>query len=183
MPDGHLKQCKPCFKIREKKRFAEKPEQAQARRDRVKAWRKANPERVKINQAVYVARHQEKILRKSREAYRANLAKERERSKLSYRKRREKHAAYQKEWKARNPEAVAAQDKRYAERHPEKIKAHRAVETATRTGRLTKPSSCQVCHAEPKSLDLHAHHPDYSHPLDIEWLCRGCHADWHNSPP
>jgi hypothetical protein len=32
---------------------------------------------------------------------------------------------------------------------------------------------CENCH-EDKPLDKH--HPDYSKPLKIEWLCRKCHS-------
>ncbi len=38
-----------------------------------------------------------------------------------------------------------------------------------------KPLPCQECGQEP----THAHHDDYSKPLDIQWLCYQHHADIH----
>jgi rubredoxin len=59
--------------------------------------------------------------------------------------------------------------------------AHRAkhiarvkVTKAVKRGRLVK-LSCEKC----GSAKSQAHHPDYSRPLDVQWLCRDCHAEKH----
>lgn len=57
---------------------------------------------------------------------------------------------------------------------PSKTKAHQAVAKARKEGKL-KMLPCESCGNE-KTL---AHHTDYSKPLKIMWLCRGCHIDWH----
>lgn len=31
----------------------------------------------------------------------------------------------------------------------------------------------------PRTYSLNAHHADYSRPLDVEWLCIGCHSRRH----
>jgi hypothetical protein len=59
---------------------------------------------------------------------------------------------------------------------PEKWKARHAVSNAVRDGRLVKGSSCFFCDATGK---LHAHHYDYSKPLDVFWLCPPCHGKLH----
>lgn len=41
------------------------------------------------------------------------------------------------------------------------------------------PQPCSVCGTE---KDVHRHHDDYDKPLDIRWLCRGCHVDHHHAP-
>jgi hypothetical protein len=45
------------------------------------------------------------------------------------------------------------------------------------------PRPCEVCGlfgcAEDGSRLAHAHHPDYSKPLDVMWLCDKHHQDWH----
>lgn len=54
---------------------------------------------------------------------------------------------------------------------------------AVDVGALKKPRWCECCgkpaHRNgPKKAGLHAHHPDYSRPLYVFWLCRSCHAQW-----
>ena len=58
----------------------------------------------------------------------------------------------------------------------EKGKAHRAVQGAIAVGMLT-PGRCEVCMT---AGSIVAHHPDYSSPLLVEWLCRSCHARVHH---
>lgn len=41
---------------------------------------------------------------------------------------------------------------------------------------LKAPEMCEKCE-EFKALD--AHHDDYSKPLEVQWLCRQCHANVH----
>lgn len=58
--------------------------------------------------------------------------------------------------------------------------AYDACRTARHKGLLTRPSACQRC-SDPERFGtdgrslLHAHHVDYSKPLDVEWLCAKCH--------
>ncbi len=59
-------------------------------------------------------------------------------------------------------------------KHPDRAKAHEQASNAFRDGRLgTKPTLCEGC-GLPKRLEKH--HPDYSQPLLIVWLCKPCHA-------
>lgn len=59
---------------------------------------------------------------------------------------------------------------------PEVYRARVILNKTIRTGRL-KRLPCEVC-LEPNG---HAHHEDYSKPLDVIWLCRRHHQDLHNS--
>jgi len=56
--------------------------------------------------------------------------------------------------------------KLYRIRHPEARKAELLVQKAIRSGKLKK-QPCEIC-GERK---VHAHHKDYSKPLEINWLC------------
>ncbi len=59
--------------------------------------------------------------------------------------------------------------------NPEKYKAHTAVGNAIRDGKLKK-LSCNVC----GNNKVHAHHNDYSKPLEVIWLCSLHHARKHH---
>ena len=54
------------------------------------------------------------------------------------------------------------------------------VRAAVKSGRLIRPDSCSGCG---RRVEVHAHHDDYSKPLDVRWLCRRCHALEHASEP
>ncbi|MEY8688402.1 MAG: hypothetical protein AB9M53_00800 [Leptothrix sp. (in: b-proteobacteria)] len=68
--------------------------------------------------------------------------------------------------------------KAYRERHPERYAANNAVSNALRDGRLFK-LPCWTC----GSSHVEAHHPDYSHPLDVIWLCAVHHKEIHLAYP
>lgn len=57
--------------------------------------------------------------------------------------------------------------------NPEKYRAHAKVNNAVRDGKLQKPDRCSRCKKRGK---VHAHHEDYSRPLDVIWLCPECHG-------
>ena len=65
--------------------------------------------------------------------------------------------------------------RKYRENNPEKYKATGMVHRAIRSGRLKK-KVCEVCGLD---KNIHAHHPDYSKPLDVVWLCCVCHNKEH----
>lgn len=61
----------------------------------------------------------------------------------------------------------------WREKHPGRAYAHDTAGNAERDGKLTKPSLCEAC-GLPKRIEKH--HPDYSKPLLVMWLCKPCHA-------
>ena len=65
----------------------------------------------------------------------------------------------------------------YRKKHPERYRAQNAVNNAVRDGRLKKPEACEVCNTPGL---IHAHHHDYSRPLDVVWVCVKCHRDLHH---
>ena len=73
-------------------------------------------------------------------------------------------------------EAKARATARSKREEPEKWKARNAVSNAVRDGRLAKADNCFFCGCDGK---LHAHHHDYSRPLDVFWLCPSCHGKLH----
>ena len=73
-------------------------------------------------------------------------------------------------------ESKRARDKRYSKKYPEKILAHRKVWAAKLLGIMSTPEGCDECGSDFK---IEAHHEDYSKPLEVEWLCKKCHAKRH----
>lgn len=63
---------------------------------------------------------------------------------------------------------------RYREIQPEKITAVNSLNLALRHGKITR-YPCWVCGA----TKVEAHHPDYSRPLDVVWLCPTHHRETH----
>lgn len=94
----------------------------------------------------------------------------------NYRTHREYYARYEQE-RFQRPERhqyVLAQQRHRKYRCPEKWLANQQVSNAIRDGRLIR-KPCVIC-GNPKSQ---AHHPDYSKPLDVVWLCRKHHLATH----
>ena len=66
--------------------------------------------------------------------------------------------------------------------------ANDLIERALLKGSIKKPDTCEDCKETGTFIDgrsaLQSHHKDYNKPLDVTWLCQGCHHEWHkhNSP-
>jgi hypothetical protein len=69
---------------------------------------------------------------------------------------------------------AAALNKLWESKNREKALAHRKVETHVKLGNIQK-MPCERC----GSLNVHAHHENYSRPLEIMWLCPIHHKQRH----
>lgn len=74
--------------------------------------------------------------------------------------RKEKSARVTKEWRKNNPDGY---------------KAHNAISNGIRSGKIVK-KACEIC----GSKKTHAHHEDYSKPLEVRWLCPLHHHRHHH---
>jgi hypothetical protein len=74
-----------------------------------------------------------------------------------------------------NPGWSTEKNVRWQAANPEKRAAHKVVENAIRAGRLAR-NACERCGTD---AQVHAHHDDYSRPLDVRWLCPVHHRDRH----
>lgn len=77
---------------------------------------------------------------------------------------------------------VGFRDREHARRRRTlpRSRARRAVTEAIKAGKIKRPLYCSECregvrHGRP----IEAHHPDYSKPLDVVFLCRSCHIAEH----
>lgn len=85
---------------------------------------------------------------------------------------RNKSKIYSRKYRVENPEKYREVMRRWEHSNPEKVKAHKKVMNALRSGKLLRPTHCEICGKECKP---EAHHWDYSKPLDVLWCCRICH--------
>lgn len=151
--------------------------------------------RQEINKRYY-QRHREELL--SRANTPEEKAKKQSYDKRYYRKHSEKKKAISREWRQTHPEEVEEQRKKYRERkielsktpeykvsmarsrkkyiiaNPEKNQAHIILNNAIASGKITR-KPCEKC-GEAKA---EGHHEDYSKPLEVIWLCRKCHCNYH----
>lgn len=67
----------------------------------------------------------------------------------------------------------------WIDRHPMKRRAHGMARNALLRGRIVRADACQDC-GQRAPLDMH--HPDYSRPLDVVWVCKPCHGIRHRKP-
>ena len=75
--------------------------------------------------------------------------------------------------KTKERKALAARIQReYYQKYPDRWEAVMELQRARRAGTLVTPTTCSACGEHGV---MHAHHNDYSKPLDIEWLCNHCH--------
>lgn len=82
-----------------------------------------------------------------------------------------------KEWAKNNSEKVRESKKKSYRKQPEKTNARKLLLRALERG-VIKKENCVVC----KSRDVEAHHPDYSQPLNVVWLCVTHHRALHRKP-
>lgn len=93
---------------------------------------------------------------------------------------RQKQAAINKSWREQQGKTPARLARKaelmrgYAIKHADRHAARRAVRAEIEAGRMTR-QPCEICDAEP----AHAHHDDYSKPLDVRWLCEPHHREHH----
>lgn len=86
-------------------------------------------------------------------------------------------SAQQKRWEQENPDKQDSRRARYTTKHAARVKARSDLNHAVERGEVTRPATCERCGG---GEEIHAHHRDYSKPLEVEWLCRRCHFDRHN---
>jgi hypothetical protein len=104
----------------------------------------------------------------------------------SYLANAEKIRQRQREYRERNAEVVRERDRKRgrSKESYEKALARRLVRDAVARGELV-PECCEDCglDADVKWDDgrrrIHAHHDDYSQPLEVRWLCSVCHGIEH----
>ena len=93
----------------------------------------------------------------------------------NYLKRRDQYLSYDRKRSKRKAriDGITQSQKKYPDRHRARGLLHNAVAR----GKIQK-KPCEVCGA----LKVDAHHPDYAKPLQVHWLCRKHHMEYHRTP-
>lgn len=87
------------------------------------------------------------------------------------------HRKEKRQWEHENRDKVNAQRKRWHANSSDwhyKDTARKILYTELRAGRIVRPANCERCGCECKP---EAHHPDYTEPLNVIWLCQKCHLE------
>ena len=90
-------------------------------------------------------------------------------------KKRDVDRYYQSKKRKEMPEYKREESRVYREKYPEKVLAQQKLNIAIRSGKV-KRSPCEIC----GEIRVHAHHPNYERPLDVQFLCPIHHKLIHN---
>ena len=85
--------------------------------------------------------------------------------------------AYRKAWKAAHPGYATAKKREWWQRNKDRLRVKEAVRYALKTGKLVR-QPCSVCATTER---VEAHHPDYTKPLEVVWVCRKHHNEIHHA--
>ena len=67
---------------------------------------------------------------------------------------------------------------KYRNAHKDRIYCGHQIAWRIQRGKIIRPTECMSCG---NTGFVEAHHPNYSQPLNIVWLCLSCHRDIHNA--
>jgi len=160
--DGHQARCKECIKA-----YHRTPKSRAIERQTRKAYRQTPHGKTKLREQErrYIqTEHGKEARRKANKKYYST-----QKGKIANRKGQKN---YHKTLKYK----VAIE--KYRDKFPEKRSASIVLNNAIASGTIIRPSTCSVCH---KNCIPEGHHPSYSKPLKVIWLCKDCHTDYHRS--
>ncbi len=152
-------------------------------RETKKKWREKNLEKVKRTQKKYYQENKEKISQRAREWEKENIEHVRELKRDWYAKHKDdsdflegRRASALKSYLKKKGGDPDFWKKRYTldEIFHQKVTARHLAKQAFKEGKI-KRQGCKTCG---KFAEMH--HPDYSKPLEVEWLCHECHMQLHN---
>lgn len=178
--DGHTRRCKLCSKKTNASGYVKNKEKHQ---ERNKKWYEANKDSADArNMRNYWLKKEERN-EKSAEWYDKNKEKinkqrkERRDNDIGVRIQTAKKV---REWRKNNIERSREYSREYAKRwrrnNKEKMSAVNKLNHSVFMGRIERKKHCQACGKEGRT---EAHHHNYEKPLDVIWLCKGCHTKIH----
>jgi len=141
-----------------------------------KLWLAKNRERKREIDRIYREVNKDEIYNRHKLWVEENRDKVNERNTKWRNENRELQSELVASWHKRNPLKAREYAKVSRERYPERAKARVDCRVAVNKGILTRPTVCSMCD---KTAFTEGHHSDYSKPLDVVWVCKGCHTKIH----
>jgi hypothetical protein len=140
------------------------------------------PYKDKKTRAIAYRKNREHILQRQNKWRAKNKdrrnAKTREWRKTVSEERRDYYREWHRQYRQAHPEIIKACNDRMKKKYPEKIRARAILKYAVDIGVVIRPNYCSECGVE---CAPQGHHPDYSAPLEVIWLCDPCHKKVHRS--
>ncbi len=63
--------------------------------------------------------------------------------------------------------------------HRRRANARSYLNVYVSRGIIHRGTICEACGKDSATVEIQAHHADYDKPLDVNWLCVGCHVMFH----
>lgn len=177
--DGVKNRCRECLQKQSEYNKAHYADDPEHHRNRAKAWRKRNPEKIRL-QSKRVPK--EKKLAWNRSWREKNLEYARERRKEHYKKNRETEIARHAKWKQNNKVRLAEYQRNKLKQFPEKNRfarsLRRAAEKRATPSWANKKTMLAVYKEAVRLTALTGiqHHVDHIVPLQSPWVC-GLHCE------
>lgn len=125
-------------------------------KEKLKAWQKANPEKLKVYRKIYREKHKEKIKALREACHKANPEKRKAQSKARYLVNSEKEKARNKAHYKANPEKVKTWNKAWRDANPEKNRDYTRKRRALKRTTQIEPISEKIVY------------------LRDGWICQHC---------
>ena len=118
----------------------------------------------------------EKEQARLRAYYLAHKEEIKERSRQYRQTHKKELAGYFQEYRVKNKSELSEYNKEYRRKDLAKTGGARyKLNNAIKAGRI-KRLPCEICGATAE-----AHHDDYNKPLEVRWLCKTHHSEWHKN--
>jgi hypothetical protein len=146
-------------------------ERRERRAESKRQWKMRNPE----HDRQYRLSHTAQIRERKHRWYLKHRERVEEKARIWHLAHPGAHAESVRKWQKSHPKKLYEIAQAWRGRNRVKLRAHSIKQRALESGLLVCPTGCQNCGSSVVRLD--AHHPDYSKPIEVTWLCRKCHTD------
>lgn len=164
------KKCTKCEVIKSLEEFRKSARYKDGRYSRCKECVKeyeaenTNHEKKLKSREKYRENNRERIRQQDKEAYMKDPDKFRQKARISQKKYFDS---------PKGKEKYKQEGLKLREKYPEKARARSLLSNAVCEGKIIRPSQCSLCLSSDGVVE--GHHPDYSKPLDVIWVCKSCH--------